>query len=57
MSCSPKLPRRVYIGDHIGSTIRLRKGDIRSLDYGSYGIQAFFLSLRSSVTIKNTPRP
>ena len=26
-----------YIGDYIGTTIRLIKGDTRSLDNGSYG--------------------
>ena len=36
MSCSLNSLKGVYIGDHIGTTVGLIKGDTRSLDNGSY---------------------
>ena len=36
MNCSLNPLKEGYIGDYVGTTIRVIKGDTRSLDYGSY---------------------
>ena len=41
-----KLLKGGYIGDDIGSTIGVIKGDTKSLDYSSYGLVSVVASLR-----------